>query len=83
MPETDALGPLTFPLAQIMFGVMAAAPSINFIPLRFHSITCLHQLAACGRVFIPIAARLAEILEHPDLMAKPTPSTDLAPTIQF
>jgi Noc2p family len=62
---------------------MAAAPSIYFIPLRFHLITCLHQLAACGRVFIPTAARLAEILEHPDLMAKPTPSTDLAPKIQF
>lgn len=83
MPEADALGPLIFPLAQIMFGVMAAAPSIYFIPLRFHLITCLHQLAACGRVFIPTAARLAEILEHPDLMAKPTPSTDLAPKIQF
>ena len=83
MPEGDALGPLIFPLAQIMFGVMAAAPSIYFIPLRFHLITCLHQLAASGRVFIPTAARLAEILEHPDLMAKPTPSTDLAPKIQF
>ena len=83
MPEADALGPLIFPLAQIMFGVMAAAPSIYFIPLRFHLITCLHQLAASGRVFIPTAARLAEILEHPDLMAKPTPSTDLAPKIQY
>ena len=83
MPEADALGPLIFPLAQIMFGVMAAAPSIYFIPLRLHLITCLHQLAACGRVFIPTAARLAEILEHPDLMVKPTPSTDLAPKIQY
>ena len=83
MPEADALGPLIFPLAQIMFGVMAAALSIYFIHLRFDFITCLHQLAACGRVFIPTAARLAEIREHLDLMAKPTPSTDLAPKIQF
>jgi nucleolar complex protein 2 len=60
MPEADALGPLIFPLAQIMFGVMAAAPSIYFIPLRFHLITCLHQLASSGRVFIPTAARLGE-----------------------
>lgn len=83
MPDKDLLGPLIFPLAQIMFGVMAAAPSIYFIPLRFHLITCLHQLAASGRVFIPTASRLAEILEHPDLIAKPTPSTDLAPNIQY
>jgi nucleolar complex protein 2 len=83
MPEPDALGPLIFPLAQIMFGVMASAPSVYFVPLRLHLITCLHQLAASGKVFIPTAARLAEILEHPDLTVKPTPSTDLAPKIQF
>ena len=66
-----------------MFGVMAAAPSIYLVPLRLHLITCLQQLAAYGRVFIPTAARLMEILEHADLVAPPVPSTEAPPKLSY
>ena len=66
-----------------MFGVMAAAPSIYLVPLRLHLITCLQQLAAYGRIFIPTAARLMEILEHADLVAPPVPSTEAPPKLTY
>ena len=83
MPREDQLGPLVFPLAQVMFGVMAAGPSMYLVPLRLHLITSLHQLAAYAHVFIPTAARLTEILEHPDLSAPPTPSTETPPKLAY
>ena len=82
-PSTDQLGALAFPLAQIMFGVMAAAPSVYFLPLRFHLISCLQLLAANCQIFIPTASRLVEVMEHPDLTSKVTPSTELAPKLQY
>jgi len=84
MPSpTDGLGALAFPLAQIILGVMAAEPPIPHLPLRFHLITCLQQLAANTRCFIPTAAKLVDILEHPDLSSKPTPSTEKPPRLQY
>jgi nucleolar complex protein 2 len=47
IPSNDnGLGKLAFPLSQIMLGVIALAPSIYYLPLKFHLISCLHQLAA-------------------------------------
>lgn len=81
MPSTDELGALAFPLVQIIFGMMSVAPSLYFIPLRLHLITCLQQLSVSCKIFIPTASRLVEILEHPDLSSKPTPSTEVAPKL--
>ena len=77
----DGLGALAFPLAQIMFGVVSAVPSIYYTPLKFNLITCLHQLAAACNLFIPTTSIVVEVLEHPDLVAKPTPSTELSPKL--
>jgi nucleolar complex protein 2 len=38
-PKEDELKPLAFPLVQILYGVLAAAPSAVYIPLRFHVIS--------------------------------------------
>lgn len=83
-PKDDELKPLAFPLVQILYGVLAAAPSAMYIPLRFHVISCLQQLAAHVRVFVPTAAKLLEILElHEVTVEKPTASTDVPPVLQY
>jgi nucleolar complex protein 2 len=82
MPGKDELGGLAFPLAQIMLGVISAAPSSVNIPIRFHLIACLHQLAAHCQLFIPTAPKLLEVLELAELVSKPIPSTDAPPALQ-
>eukprot|EP01041_Mallomonas_annulata_P002293 gene2293-4460_t len=83
LPEDDALGPLLFPLVQIINGVMAALPSFYYIPLKFHLITCLQQLAAYGQVFIPTVAKILEVIEAQELTSKPTASTEIPPKLQY
>ena len=81
--STDELGGLAYPLTQIIFGVMATVPSLQFLPLRFHLLTCLYQLASSCQMFIPTAAKLLEVLETPELTMKATPSTDAPPKLQY
>lgn len=80
-PSKEDLGDLAFPLAQVVLGVLTAAPSAVHIPMRFHLISCLQQLAAHCQVFIPTASKLFDILECVDLFSKPVPSTELPPTL--
>ncbi len=82
-PATKDLGELAFPVAQILIGIMAATPSVYFVPLKFHILTCLHQLAASCQLFIPTSAKLFEILQQADLDSKVTPSTEVPPRLQF
>jgi nucleolar complex protein 2 len=83
LPGQNQLGALVFPLSQIIFGIIAAAQSMYLLPLRFHLITCLHQLSASSETFIPTTQKLLDILEHNDLVTKPMPSTDISPKLQF
>ena len=84
LPADNELGALAFPLSQIIYGVMAVAQSVYLLPLRFHLISCLQLLAANCRLFIPTGHKLLEILELPDLLqAKATPSTEVAPRLQY
>ena len=83
MPEESALGSLCFPLSQIIHAIMAVSPSLYSIPLHFHLITCLQQLAATCQCFVPTAARLVDILLAPELLTKPTPSTEAPPRMHF
>ena len=82
-PGTDKLHALAYPLAQTCLGVIAIAQSVYLLPLRFHLLQCLQLLAAYCELFIPTASKLIEVLEMPDLLNKPTPSTDTAPKLQF
>ena len=83
MPSEDSLGPLIYPLSQIMLGVMTAAPSFYYVPLRLHLLSCMQRLAAYSSHFIPTASNLIDILEHPDLSSRSTPSTDAPPKLQY
>jgi hypothetical protein len=80
--EEKGLGALAFPLSQVIFGVISAVPSIYYTPLKFNLTTCLHQIASACELLVPTTAMVIEVLEHPDLVAKPTPSTDLAPKLE-
>lgn len=77
----EGLGALAFPLSQVIFGVISAVTSIYYTPLKFNLITCLHQIAASCEVLIPTTAIVFEVMEHPDLVAKPVASTELAPKL--
>jgi nucleolar complex protein 2 len=83
MPNEDQLGALSFPLVQIILGIIQISTSLYLLPLNFHLITCLHQLAASTNSFIPTASKLIDILTNPDLLLKQTPSTAAAPKIQY
>lgn len=83
MPESNALGPLVFPLSQLVLGLLALSTSVSFIPLRFHLISLLQLIAAHSQVFIPLAPKIREVLDMHDLVSKPTPSTELAPKLQY
>lgn len=81
MPDRAQLGDLAFPLAQIVLGVLAAAPSAVNLPLRFHLVACMQQLAAHCQLFIPTAPKLLEVLEASDMFSKPAPSTEAPPSL--
>jgi nucleolar complex protein 2 len=78
----NGLGALAFPLTQVIFGVISAVPSVYFTPLKFNLTTCLHQIASACELLVPTTVMVIETLEHADLVAKPTPSTDLAPKLE-
>lgn len=67
----------------VHLGFLSTIQSSYYLPLKFHLIACLHQLAAAGEVFIPTAARLFEVFDIADLMARSQGSTAAAPDIRF
>jgi len=78
------LGALAFPLVQIILGAVSTnAASIYFTPMKFNLLSCLHQLAASCKVFIPTTSSIMETLENPELVSKATGSTDLAPRLEY
>lgn len=78
------LGALAFPLVQVILGTVSTnAASIYFTPLKFNLLSCLHQLAASCKVFIPTTSPIMETLENPELVSKSTGSTDLAPRLEY
>ena len=83
-PKDDELKPLAFPLIQVLYGALSAAPSAAYIPFRFHVVSCLQQLAAHVKVFVPTASKLLEVLEFHEIMVeKPRASTDVPPPLQY
>lgn len=59
-------------------------PSITFLPYHFHLISCLQQLAAYSKLFIPTASYLLSYLDLDDFLhTSSTPSTDLPPKLQY
>jgi nucleolar complex protein 2 len=84
LSSDDDLGPLIYPLVQIIQGVISLSPSALYLPYHLHLISCLQQLAAYSKHFIPTASYLLHYLElHEISQSPPTPSTDLPPKLQY
>lgn len=79
----DDLSMLAFPLSQILLGILSLLPSAYYIPLRYHLIACLQQLAIYCKMFIPTAGVLVDILECSDLFSKPSPATALPSPLSY
>lgn len=77
----DELGELCYPLVQVLFGAMSLAQSSVYYPFRLHILGCIHQLAAHCNAFVPTSAKLMDILEEIEAVAKPAASTDAAPKL--
>lgn len=82
-PLEHQLGALAFPMTQIGLALLSLATSWYFLPLRFHLLTCLQEIMVSVHSFFPLLPRILEILEHPDMQGKPTPSTDSRPDLQY
>ena len=83
MPGDDRLGQLVYPLTQIIQGVLLAATSSVALPVRFHLVEFLQRLAAHSQLFIPTFRVALEVLEVPELQAKPSGSTDAPPVFDY
>ena len=83
LPSKNQLGNLFFPLTQVIIGVINNIQSIYYIPLKFHCITCLQQLAAYGQLFIPTSPKLTDLFDLGDLNQKSTPSTSPPPNLLY
>jgi len=63
---------LIYPLTEIILGTVRLAPApTRHVPLRFHCVRLLQQLAASSEKFIPTTALLFEILDLKQLQQKP------------
>jgi nucleolar complex protein 2 len=84
LPSEDDLGPLIYPLIQIIQGVITISPSALYLPYHLHLISCMQQLAAYSKHFIPTASYLLHYLDlHEISQSPPTPSTDTPPKLQY
>lgn len=55
---------LIFPLAEIILGTVRFVPApVRHMPLRFHCVRLLQQLAAASQVFIPTTSLLLDCLD--------------------
>nr|XP_043638925.1 nucleolar complex protein 2 homolog [Erigeron canadensis] len=64
--------PLTYPLTQIISGVLRLVPTARYLPLRLRCIRMLNQIAAATHTFIPVAVLLSDMLDMKELHKSPT-----------
>lgn len=69
-PQSTVLENLTFPLIEVITGVIKLVPSVRFYPLRFHCIAMLNKISASTGKFIPTLPFIIETLEYLDLNKK-------------
>lgn len=84
MPGNNEMGVLAFPLSQIILGIISITQSLYYMPLKLHLITCLHQLSASCKLYIPVAMKILEVFDSNDmLLSKSTPSTEAPPNFMY
>ncbi|KAL6736062.1 hypothetical protein Aduo_006452 [Ancylostoma duodenale] len=73
--DCEAICELSYPLTQIIHGVLKLYHSLRYFPLRLHCISLLIQLQANCGVFIPSLALAVELLNDVVLIMAKKPKT--------
>ncbi len=74
--EDTPLTKLTFPLTELMLGVLRAMPpSLSHAPAVLHLVALLNRLAKATNTFIPVQTSLMGLLDLPELRRKPKTMT--------
>lgn len=76
-PQDDGalMSSLIYPLTEVILGVTRSCPSPSrHLPLRFHCIRLLQQLAASSETYIPTTLQLLDILNQKEWHMKPKKS---------
>ncbi|CAJ0606086.1 unnamed protein product [Cylicocyclus nassatus] len=73
--DCEAICELTYPLTQLVHGVLKLYHSLRYIPLRLHCISILIQLQANCGVYIPTLTLAIELLNDVVLILAKKPKT--------
>ncbi|KHJ86415.1 Noc2p family protein [Oesophagostomum dentatum] len=73
--DCEAICELTYPLTQLIHGVLKLYHSLRYLPLRLHCISLLIQLQANCGVFIPSLTLAVELLSDVVLILSKKPKT--------
>lgn len=68
---------LIYPLTEVIMATTRSSPSVRLLPLRFHCIHLLQQLAASTKTFIPTTPLLLSCLEWNEWTLAPKKSSSL------
>ncbi len=69
--EVKHLRSLIYPLTEVIFGTIRLVPTTRYLPLRFHCVRLLQQLASAAEVYIPTTSILLDVLDLKELYLKP------------
>ncbi|CAI5722842.1 unnamed protein product [Hyaloperonospora brassicae] len=62
-PAENQLRALVYPVSQLLLAIVRLSSTLRFIPLRFHCVKLLQQLALATNSFIPTSPALLSVLQ--------------------
>jgi len=81
--DSKTLGPLLYPLIQIIIGTITLLPTPSFFPLRLHGCALLNEITRSSKNYVPVAPILLEVFQWTALTRKAKSSTAKPPELGF